>query len=174
MHHSGYFRGALSGNFRETSDGFITLEDVDTDAFDIFVDWLYGQLFMLGPYPENGTGVAIRCRAYALADRLLAPGLKRRIVERLHGAFQATKVYPAFKDVIYLFDNLAEKDPMLQLVVDAFCINDGIEEMELHSITKAPKLPQSFLVRVLLKVNEMRKTNQDRVELRLKDYTVDA
>ena len=41
IHHLGYFRGALSGAFRETDDGVVPLLDVDTDAFDVFVDWAY-------------------------------------------------------------------------------------------------------------------------------------
>lgn len=39
--HSGFFRGALSGKFKETKEGVILLEDVDNDAFDVFVDWMY-------------------------------------------------------------------------------------------------------------------------------------
>jgi len=38
VHHSEYFRGALSGNFRETSVGVILLNDITTKCFDLFVD----------------------------------------------------------------------------------------------------------------------------------------
>lgn len=45
VHHSGYFRKALQECWKEGRDRCVSLDDLDLDsqAFDVFVDWLYKQ-----------------------------------------------------------------------------------------------------------------------------------
>jgi hypothetical protein len=38
IHHSEYFHTVLSGKVREANDGFMPMEDIHTEYFDVFVD----------------------------------------------------------------------------------------------------------------------------------------
>ncbi|KAI4696594.1 uncharacterized protein J4E88_000771 [Alternaria novae-zelandiae] len=79
-HHSGYFRGALSGAFKETDDGVIPITDIETDAFDTFVDWIYRGTVNTEPQsPSN-----VLSRSYILADRLIMPGLKSALMDHYY------------------------------------------------------------------------------------------
>lgn len=42
-HYSEYFHAALRGSFKEAKENLVTLSNVSTRTFDIFVDWLYTQ-----------------------------------------------------------------------------------------------------------------------------------
>lgn len=83
LHHSEYFRGALSGNFRETDNGVVPLDDLETDVFDIFVDWLYEKKLPEGidTAVNDGHKISIKYRTYVLADRLLGPWLQNRSLQ---------------------------------------------------------------------------------------------
>jgi hypothetical protein len=41
--HSPYFRAAFKGNFQEATTGEVLLDDVDSEVFGLFVQWLYAQ-----------------------------------------------------------------------------------------------------------------------------------
>jgi len=115
IHHLGYFRGALSGAFRETDDGVVPLLDVDTDAFDVFVDWAYqGTLREDLEYIRHSykSGLATACRAYVLADRLLAPGLKSALIDAYFDKdiHNLDRWYPSCRRVIHAYEHLAEND----------------------------------------------------------------
>jgi hypothetical protein len=174
-YHSGYFHGALSGNFKETEDGIIVLSDVDTDAFDVFVDWVYEKKLpecVHAISPKDSPVVSIRSRAYVLADRLLVLDLKKELMDVDFDRFQGYRNTPGFIRIIYLFKNHPESDPMLQLVVDSFCINEAIRKMKPSSTNLAPELPHPFLVCVLLKLNEISKMGENEKKLKREDYEI--
>jgi hypothetical protein len=171
----GYFHGALSGNFKETEYGIIVLSDVDTHAFDVFVDWVYEKELpecVHAISPKDSPVVSIRSRAYVLADRLLVLDLKKELMDVDFDRFQGYRNTPGFIRIIYLFKNHPESDPMLQLVVDSFCINEAIRKMKPSSTNLAPELPHPFLVCVLLKLNEISKMGENEKKLKREDYEI--
>jgi hypothetical protein len=171
-HYSGYFRGALSGNFKETHDGIITLNDIDTEAFDVFVDWLYEkQLPACLDTVSPRDGVRLKYRTYVLADRLLAPNMKSKLMDYVFEGLQSRKQRPSFQSTIYMFENLAETDPMLRFAVDAFSTRLGVYCLPSSSIKILPDLPKAYLVQVLLRVNHF--SQNDRV-LKREDYATDT
>jgi hypothetical protein len=140
IHHSGYFRGALSGAFRET------------DAFDVFVDRAYQ-----GTLREDlecirhsyRSGLATACRAYVLADRLLAPGLKSALIDAYFDKdiHNLDRWYPSCRRVIHAYEHLAGNDPLLRLYVDLWAISNIVYKMDPYDKVLMPDLPQAFLVR---------------------------
>jgi hypothetical protein len=180
-HHSGYFRGALSGNFKETDDGVIPLEDVGTDAFEVFVDWIYNvqlpecvkhtiAVSGSGFDPDNPTKISVRHRTYVLADRLLVPHLKRVLLNLSFGDYMRSS-RPSMGLVVYLFNNLAEGDPILQLLIDAHCINDGVElYRRLSPMGHLEMLPARFMVGVMHKLSDLSMMEDEDWKLRLEDY----
>jgi hypothetical protein len=149
---------------------------VETGAFDIFVDWLYEQSF----HPEafwssEGSAVPLYWKLYVLADRLLVPGLKWKVIKLAFDANATwkTPLISCVDTITYLFENLTEGDPLLQLVVDSFCINDGLGNMGPKSAEMVPQLPQAYLSRVLLKLAEISKTKKEDLLLKREDYFED-
>jgi hypothetical protein len=177
VHHSEYFRAALSGKFKETDDGIVPLKEVETYAFDMFVDWIYKNKLppCLHERPAGDRSlVRVEWRAYVLADRFLVPGLKFAILDAFFTWAQvANDFIHSAKTVDYLFENLPEGDVLLRLVVDIFCIHGGVGKMGPRSITTAPELPQAYLVRVLLKLDEISKSDEGQAKLKREDYLRD-
>jgi hypothetical protein len=122
--HSGYFRGELSGKFKETDDGTINLDDVDTDAFDVFVDW---------PYEKQLPIVSLKGSTHILADPLLVFDLKKAFLEQIFDGLE--KSYPTLEPIVYLYEHLPETVPLLQLVVNSFSIHGAILQ-KLNKISK--------------------------------------
>ncbi|KAF1921696.1 hypothetical protein BDU57DRAFT_535324 [Ampelomyces quisqualis] len=100
-----YFHGAFSGNFRETDEGTIPLDDVNIDVFDIFVDWLK-KIDAPAVKPDQ---VPVAYHAYVLADRLMTP-----------------RKFSTYSAMTFAFNSFAANDSLIQLLVDAFCVNRGI------------------------------------------------
>ncbi|KAF2117668.1 hypothetical protein BDV96DRAFT_464751, partial [Lophiotrema nucula] len=131
VHHSGYFRGALSGDWVEAKEGTIHLEDVHTGAFNIFVNWIYAGQLPTSPRsgefaphdPEEFPGCSFaigRLRAYILADMLIVPSLKDALFDIEYKWYSVLQP-PRVKVAIFAFENLPATDPFLQLLVDSYC-----------------------------------------------------
>jgi hypothetical protein len=175
LHYSGYFRGALSGRFKETDNSIIALWDVDFDAFDVFVDLIYDKRLpdcVYAPWPLDAPIVSVKIRAYTLAERLIVPGLKHALTDMIFQSYRSLKARPRSSVIIHLFANLPETDPMLQFMVDSFCVHDGVGRMNARSIEMADQLPQDFLVRMLLKLNKLSKSTTNDNNLKREDYDV--
>ncbi|KAH7389363.1 hypothetical protein DE146DRAFT_791395 [Phaeosphaeria sp. MPI-PUGE-AT-0046c] len=160
VHHFDYFKGALSGKFRETDDGVVPLDDVETDIFDAFVDWMYER--NLPDYLFTWTGklgaIPTKYRAYTLADRLMATSFKRALFDTIFEEYAAQKRHTAYHVITFAYKNLSTSDPMLQLLVDAFCANSTLENYsEKWEPTRfIPDMPHEAFIRLFLKMNEMR------------------
>jgi hypothetical protein len=169
--------GALSGNFKETVGGCIPISDIEADAFDVFVDWLYEKQLpacVHKPWPRDSPIVSLKTRAYVLADRLMVADLKRALLDAAFDVFPITPRFSCFPRIIYLFEYLPEGDPMLRLMVDSFCFNDGVRKINDPCIALVPQMPQTFLSGVLLKLNEISNMAAHDRKLRRKDYTIEA
>lgn len=123
--------------------------------FDIFVDWLYLQRL-----PGAVCPLICRYHAYALADRLLAPDFKKLLFDLIFEKIE--EFYPNYKMVIFAFENLAEDDVLLHLLVDAQCINGGLKrKMNDNDKIYLPDLPKEFLLRVMQKLNDMANKDEE-------------
>lgn len=178
-YHSGFFRGALSGGFRETKDGIVFLKDIDTEAFDMFIDWLYQGFIPKGIQHHDAKAksesIALRIRAYVLADRLMVPGMKVAVMDRIydfHDHDEKISWYPRAQYVKYAWKNLTDDDPLLQLFVDLWGINQGIYSMGEESKELMPRLPRAFLARLLLRMNKLGRHKNATWRLKREDYTV--
>ncbi|KAI4612439.1 hypothetical protein J4E80_007172 [Alternaria sp. BMP 0032] len=171
-HHSGYFRGALSGAFKETDDGIITLIDIDTDAFDVFVDWIYTGVVAPIEFPAKTVNhIGPKFRSYILADRLLAPGLKSAIMD-LFVCYQGAgpiKI-PGCHGIIYCYAHLPESDPLIRLVVDLWCFKETMSSMNDEVVALLPQLPKDFLVRYLVRMRDFKAGAASTTSLKREDY----
>ncbi|KAF2035615.1 hypothetical protein EK21DRAFT_107137 [Setomelanomma holmii] len=155
---SGYFRGALSGDWTETDDEVIHLEDVDIDAFQVFVDWLYTKRLppcVYDLWKEGEKTPSVKFASYVLADRLLVAELKADLMDMIVHQFANKGIRPTPELIIHLFDNLPESDPMLQFVVDAYCLGDWSKSSKMKPEEEVDRLPRDALVRMTLQLNKL-------------------
>lgn len=173
-YHSEYFRGVRRGRFRETEDGVIGLDDIDTDTFDIFVDWMYEKKL---PLEINAVALGdgqprMELRACVLADRLLAIEFKRTLMGFIFNVLQKWNKRPSLTSVLYSFANLPEKDPMLQLLIDAWSVNNGLGKLRDEDKVLVPQLPKDFLTDVIIKLHQLSKVPMEDQTLQYNDYIV--
>ncbi|KAF2709180.1 hypothetical protein K504DRAFT_525681, partial [Pleomassaria siparia CBS 279.74] len=152
IHYSGYFRGAFgSDKFKEGETGVLTLPDVDTWVFTIFVDWLCHQELpsrkiwdtrypcSSPSYPWDGKIIP---RCYVFADRFIIPDMTQAVMSYAHISY--SECPPWYETITFAFSNMSQNDRFLQLLVDAHCTKwngDDSEESE-GDITS---LPAAFL-----------------------------
>jgi hypothetical protein len=170
LHHSGYFRKALRNCWKEGEERKVTIDDIEPEAFDIFVDWLYtckipktlvfGALLSV---QSSATGALhsyreqelLAVKAYVVADRLDTPELWYAINNML--AEELVDISPWYDSVIYAFANVPYERRLLQLMVDSHCrhsealgdANDDEEKLY-------PELPHELLLRVMKRYRKLR------------------
>jgi hypothetical protein len=176
LYHSSYFRGALSGGFKETNDGVVLLDDVATDVFDIFVDWLYEKKLpnCVEANASSYGEVSIRFHSYVLADRLIAPGFKTAIFDTIFNRHAPRDQPPPYYAISFVFNNLCRNDPLLQFVVDLFCVKNGVERYpwKYYLDGEISNLPKDALIRLLKKMHAITGLRKDEKRVKRCDYEV--
>ncbi|EAT87519.1 hypothetical protein HBI56_122580 [Parastagonospora nodorum] len=175
IHHSEYFRGALSGNFRETNDGVITLEDIATEYFDVFVDWLYEkEIPKIKPSALGKGQNSTLLRTYVLADRFMVFGLKNAILKFLFDMNEHGRMVPTYATITYAFQNLTEHDPLLQFIVDMFCVNNAIDSCspEFENTDQLRQVPQEAFARIFVKMRAIKGMAKEEKKLKRSAYKV--
>jgi hypothetical protein len=119
-HHSGYYRGALSGASKETDDSIVCINKLDSEAFGVFVDWIYQGTIAL-KVSKRGSDLKYRC---LVADRRAC--------------------YPTCAHIIFAFKNLSQDDPLLRLFVDMWCLDNNVIKLRQPDSGMIPDLPKDF------------------------------
>ncbi|KAH7084946.1 hypothetical protein BKA63DRAFT_6393 [Paraphoma chrysanthemicola] len=167
IHHSDYFRKALSGPWKEAREGLVTLEDVEPSTFTIFCHWLYTQKF-----PENESeweallsfderldwrdeGLQACAAGYALGDRLMAQSFRRATIETAVTQFDGTYFADSGGRAVtsFAFATLPASCGLLQFLGDSYCANSVKDEDS--TLAAQDELPRAFLRRVLLRFQEL-------------------
>lgn len=162
MHHSGYFKKALAGPWKESEERVVTLDDVEITPFNILVHFLYTSQIPSSTDEWSKISQAkmwkievVELKLLVLADRFHMPELLQLVNNDLVGS--RMKHAPYYELVIYAWENLPEGSPILRLLVDTHVANwepktdeGDQEEMELR-----PELPHEFLVKAMIKFAEV-------------------
>jgi hypothetical protein len=86
---SGFFRGCLSGPFKESEEKVITLSDIDPKTFAFFVEWLFSNKVWHVTTKDSKTAEQDemdKIDVWLLADRLLAEGLQNHCMDSIRHA----------------------------------------------------------------------------------------
>ncbi|CAA9964063.1 hypothetical protein P3342_009532 [Pyrenophora teres f. teres] len=159
--YSGYFRRKLSKN-----EGILNLHHFDRKSFEIFIDWIYEKT-LPSCIADDGV-VSLRYRAYVLAQQLSAIPFKTALMGAIFD--KDSQSIPQSPEVKYLFFCLPDEDPMLQFLVDAFCVNNGIANMNVDDFLDIEALPKGYLGRILRKLHQLSDTAEKDKLLRRGDY----
>jgi len=136
VHHSGFFRAALTGNFKEAQEKVITLENDDSITFEFFVHWLY-----FGRFPDQSFGddedllelweashTTVEksdyfVHLYIFGDKYMIEELK---FDALNGLFHWLKAHdesklPSTTATDEAFNDLPSDSPMCHFLIEASC-----------------------------------------------------
>ncbi|KAJ8111849.1 hypothetical protein OPT61_g5650 [Boeremia exigua] len=174
--HSDYFNRALTGSWEEAQEGVVALNDVDTAAFDLFLQWLYTQTMpndmqistitetddLEGDDDGEQTSLLwIYIRAYVLGTRILSPAFCTSIINCLNRDCLPERMpyketsYPHI--LAYAFANLPSDNTLLLDLVEDYSLkwresltkwNEGLRDACFH-ISVQEELPSAFLARVM-------------------------
>jgi hypothetical protein len=95
-----------------------------------------------------------RVKALVFGDRVLSPIFRQRVCKSLVTELMRHRVF--YKTIIYAFANLAVDHPVLELMVFRHCqvFGDGADEELVEDFDRRSELPNSFLVRVMLRYRQ--------------------
>jgi hypothetical protein len=178
IRYSGYFREALRPeNFKEGEPGVVTVPDTDPQTFQRFIHWLFHKRL-----PPSTGSVCMSCddhdlscslkvtTLYVLADLLLAPELKLLVLEFAYNEFFYFET-PETETISFAFEHLPRISPYLELLVDSFCDNWYVKEVDEES-PYFSDLPEGFVQRFMLNYADLKRT-ETRDALRPTSYYTD-
>ena len=73
---------------------------------------------------------------------------------------------PRGPEVKYLFFCLPNEDPMLQFLVDTFCINNNVANMNVEDFVEIEVMPKEYLVGTLRKLHQLNDMKEKEKEVR--------
>lgn len=114
------------------------------------MDWLYENKLLPSVQTVDGWLIFY---LYMLADWLSVIRLKIALMTAIfHGL---SSCYVSNTTVCTLFEALPNNNPLLQLAVGAFCINDGIEHLGTESLASIDSLSKEYLTRMMRKFHQL-------------------
>ena len=138
-HYSGFFRGALNGNFHEAKTKTVTLAHDNPTTFELFVHWLYYQdfpnknrnddpelveSFYIEGFPDDQKVVKL----YVFGDKYEVEHLRRDAIDLLFRTMeQPDCLLPCPETTEYAFARLSADNPMCRLLVDLFCRHESLD-----------------------------------------------
>ena len=159
-HYSGFFRGALEGNFAEAEDNVVELEDDHPDLFALFVTWLYTKHINLTinaseaqiPLPpavsENYSEVAVRL--WVLADKLQARRFGNAVISELYRMLTGPKGTVQYAALVYTWSHTTDNAKLRKLLVEYFARGVNLGKIGGHNE------PADFLVELVKRMYELR------------------
>jgi hypothetical protein len=160
-YHSGYFRSIFTKRISECR-----LRGVSVKGFDIFIDWMYET--SLRSYTDDTESIPHMFHAYLVATKLLIGSFKTAVMEEIFDLLSGRHLHAAV--VGWCFEVLPDNDPLLVLIVDTFCVNNGVKEMSIKDFATIDDLPKQYLVRILRKLHQLSKLPEDKRVLDREDY----
>lgn len=112
---SGYFKAALTGNFREAEDQVVILDDEDPETFRMFNAWLYTDVLV-----EETDPLAIPWgllfNVYVFAEKRIIPLLQNAAIDAIIRAHRQEFIPPI--ELRRAWASTAERSPLRKLLVD--------------------------------------------------------
>ena len=113
--YSGYFRGALSGQFADATDGVVDLPTEDVKVFESFVGWLYTRQLSNATGSDNSLHDLFEL--WMLANRREVPMLMNATIDAIRDQWFTHSSTPS-AELHNLYANTTEKSGLRRLVVD--------------------------------------------------------
>ena len=98
------------------------LPDDDVEAFEGFVEWLYGRYFELPPRAANPRFMA-PLKMFVLAEKYGVLDLKEIVTEKIFAAGKNLEEPPSVSEIAYIYEHTAHGSGMRKLFADWFSWN---------------------------------------------------
>lgn len=164
-HYSGYFRRVFVHGVNEHR-----MHNATVEGFDVFVDWIY-ETRLRPSVDMHGDEMNCMLKAYLVAAELSVGPLKKAVMNRMFDDLSRGGSVRAWA-VQWMFESLPNNDPFLQLIVDAFCINDGVKNMDMEEFAMIDDLPKQYLCRILRKQHKLSELPDKNRVLAREDYSM--
>ncbi|KAI9776385.1 MAG: hypothetical protein M1835_005529 [Candelina submexicana] len=131
-HYCGYFKGAVSGKFREANEGLVTLDDVRPEVFELFVELLYTQKLDWGIYAifDNISWEDLT-QLYVFSDaRSVAPKLKNTIMDCIVVKLKRDGPQLLEHQINFVYENTNENSKLRSLLVEFWIFEEGCASVE--------------------------------------------
>lgn len=116
-HHSIYFRKALDGGFKEQTDKVVNLPEDDTEAFVLFVRWIYN----LPPHKASTSAtVAALFGLYILAEKFCMETLKNLSMDVVRASYSDGCRSRISEHIDLIYGNTPENSPMRRFITNYF------------------------------------------------------
>jgi hypothetical protein len=162
-YHSEYFRGMFTKGISECR-----LRGMSVKSFDIFIDWMYET--SLRSYTDDTESIPFMFGAYLMATELKVGSIKTALMNRIFDALSDCHLHTT--SVGLCFKVLPDNDPLLMLIVDTFCVNNGVKDMSIEDFATIDDLPKQYLARILRKLHQLSKLPEDKRVLDREDYSM--
>jgi hypothetical protein len=124
---SAFLRAALTGTFKEATEGTVTLQEDSPKVFGVFVSWLYtGKLENTVDEIPTPYGSNRLAELYIFADRYDVPILRNDAIDALVTTRQNLQIPASFFRKVY--DATLPKDPLRRLLADMVVFDTDIRE----------------------------------------------
>jgi len=125
---SAFFRAALTGTFKEATEGTVVLQDDSPKVFEVFVSWLYTRKLENTvdeiPTPCSSNRLA---KLYIFADRYDVPILRNDAIDALIKNRRENLQIPT-SSFRMVYDATPPKDPLRRLLADMVILDTDIRE----------------------------------------------
>lgn len=160
-HRSAYFKGALTGRFKEAREGIVTLEDEDPETFSRFHAWLYTGSCMKDDDTTPLT-IAPALQLWLFAEKRLVPNLQNAIIDQLIKSY--TKTYTTNNPLvsepspeeenacIAAWENSAEDSCLQKFITDHFLCHLDLETLFRES--RAERYPLTLIVSIAIRAQK--------------------
>ncbi|KAI4283783.1 MAG: hypothetical protein L6R38_001948 [Xanthoria sp. 2 TBL-2021] len=114
---STFFNAALTGSWKESSEGKIRLVEDDPELFSTYVLCIYNQDWTLD---QNGKALSsdAHCRLYIMADKFGSEASQNLIIDNLRERATRSKFEMRFTTFGYVYDNTLPGNPLRKLLAD--------------------------------------------------------
>ncbi|KAH6639800.1 hypothetical protein C7974DRAFT_139048 [Boeremia exigua] len=166
VYHSEYFAKALNGPWAEAVHRVVTIEDVETDAFNIFVHWLYTrqvpQSYEALRHLVNGSTssdpidrILVLLKAHHLGDRIIATAFRCEIKDRLVQSLLQALLSPAtiLPAVAFAFANIYDSN-IHDILVARFCDDFNAMKSQFEDDVALVQFPPTFTALVIKQYSE--------------------
>ena len=148
---SSYFKKALSKTWSEGQDREISLDDIDCEIFDLYLNLVYHNQIPAFNYGKiEYTKLA---KLYVMSERFLDTGAKNAVTEAIilkskEVDHPQLPLYPGPEDVKIIYDGTPESRPIRRLLVDIYASYGSLDWV----YGKSDAFEKEFLYDVLCRI----------------------
>ena len=156
---SDYFAAALKGNFKETQDQVIELEEEDVSLFERFQLWLYSRSLLSDEETVKGISWQALIELYLFGEVRHIPDLRNAAVDALIDKQQTEPKLPTLP-LHYVYSHTNQGSLLRKLFADMAA---HIAGSNWFAQGFRDEFPHDFLLDVIMEMDRLRETNLHRI-----------